>query len=93
MSLEHCQYSECNKPFYKKTHNQKYHSDECCRLATNAKIMERYYEQKSIREGKPRTCSRIGCKTKLSRYNYEDVCSIHSGYKEMSPEDLYELIL
>jgi hypothetical protein len=68
-----CSNSECAKNFNPKTHNQKYCSDECCRIATNRRIMEKYYEKKAIRNGAPRVCKK--CKTKLSRYNQNEVCS------------------
>jgi hypothetical protein len=68
-----CANKECNKQFNAKTHNQKYCSDECCRVATNRRIMEKYYEKKAIRNGSPRICKK--CKTKLSRYNQTDVCA------------------
>lgn len=68
-----CSNSKCAKNFKPKTHNQKYCSDECCRVATNRRIMEKYYEKKAIRNGAPRVCKK--CKTKLSRYNQNEVCS------------------
>jgi len=68
-----CNNKECSKEFDAKTHNQKYCSDECCRVATNKRIMEKYYEKKAIRNGAFRACSK--CKTKLSRYNQSDICS------------------
>jgi hypothetical protein len=68
-----CANNECTKKFDAKTHNQKYCSDECCRVATNRRIMEKYYEKKAIKNGAPRICKK--CKTKLSRYNQRDVCA------------------
>jgi len=68
-----CANAECLKEFDPKTHNQKYHSDECCRIATNKRIMEKYYEKKAIRNGAHRVCKK--CKSKLSRYNQSDVCA------------------
>jgi len=68
-----CGNKECAKDFEPKTHNQKYCSDECCRIATNRRIMEKYYEKKAIRNGARRDCKR--CKTPLSRYNQRDICS------------------
>lgn len=68
-----CARTGCEKLYTKKTHNQKYCSDECCRIATNAKIMERYYENKRRRSGAPRTCHTCG--SKLSKYNLKDECS------------------
>lgn len=68
-----CGNKECSIEFTPKTHNQKYHSDECCRVATNKKIMEKYYEKKAIRSGAKREC-RL-CKSRLSRYNQSSICS------------------
>ena len=68
-----CANKECAKEFEPKTHNQKYHDDECCRIATNKKIMEKYYEKKAIRSGIKRNCKI--CKSILSRYNQSNVCS------------------
>lgn len=68
-----CANKECAKDFEAKTHNQKYCSDECCRIATNRRIMEKYYEKKAIRNGAFRQCTK--CKTKLSRYNQSNMCS------------------
>lgn len=67
-----CSNKECKKEFDPKTHNQKYCSDECCRIATNKRIMEKYYEKKAIRNGAYRECR--GCKGQLSRYNTADIC-------------------
>jgi hypothetical protein len=68
-----CLNSSCSKDFTQKTHNQKYCSDECCRVATNKKIMEKYYEKKAIRNGAKRACSK--CNIVLSRYNSLNICS------------------
>lgn len=68
-----CLNSECAKEFESKTHNQKYCSDECCRVATNKRIMEKYYEKKAIKNGAPRKCK--GCPGFLSRYNSEVYCA------------------
>lgn len=68
-----CLNSECLKDFDAKTHNQKYCCDECCRVATNKRIMEKYYEKKAIKNGAPRKCK--GCPGFLSRYNSEVYCS------------------
>ena len=68
-----CLNKECNKDFNPKTHNQKYCTDECCRIATNKRIMEKYYEKKTIKNGAVRSCKH--CKTKLSRYNQNDICA------------------
>jgi len=68
-----CANKECGIDFEPKTHNQKYHSDECCRVATNKKIMEKYYEKKAIRSGSKRLCQK--CNSQLSRYNDQKICS------------------
>ena len=70
-----CANKECvgEKEFSPKTHNQKYCSDECCRIATNKKIMEKYYEKKAIRSGQKRHCNK--CNSSLSRYNTSSICA------------------
>lgn len=70
-----CAYDECDNEFTPKTHNQKYCSDECCRIATNIKIKQKYYDKKARLAGKQRTCKSHGCKTSLSRYNEDDICA------------------
>jgi hypothetical protein len=72
-----CDY--CGAEYARKTHNQRYCTAECCRLATNERIMERYYERRDNRRGKERVCKRKGCNTTLSRYNDELLCSIHAS--------------
>lgn len=81
MESKICAYEECKVPFIAGTHNQKYHTSECCRLATNSRIMENYYERKARRKGHIRVCANDGCTTKLSRYNDEKVCGKCAGAK------------
>lgn len=71
-----CAYEGCQgeKEFEPKTHNQKYCSDECCRIATNQKLKEAYYEKKDRLAGKERICKSKDCKVILSRYNPEKYC-------------------
>lgn len=71
-----CARTECAKDFAPKTHNQRYCSDECCRLATNKRIMEKYYERKNRRKGGTRICSSSGCATILNRYNDSEICAL-----------------
>lgn len=71
--MDICARSGCDEAYVRKTHNQKYCSDECCRIATNAKIMERYYENKRRRSGAPRVCDE--CNAVLSKYNLTDRCA------------------
>lgn len=63
----------CETLFTKKTHNQKYCSDKCCRKATNKKIMDRYYEKKE-RKNKVRACE--NCGARLRKNSREDKCSL-----------------
>ena len=79
-----CANSECAKNFDAKTHNQKYCSDECCRVATNKRIMDKYYEKKAIKRGAVRNCKK--CKSKLSRYNLDPICA--SCEKEKSKKTI-----
>jgi hypothetical protein len=68
-----CANGDCKQKFEPKTHNQKYCSDECCRIATNKRIMEKYYEKKAIRNGAVRLCK---CGGQLSRYTEKTVCTM-----------------
>lgn len=78
-----CDNKGCEKLFVKKTHNMRYCSDECCRLATNRRIMEKYYAKRDQRQGKARYCAECAT-TKLSRYNDSQVCSSCKMNKEVS---------
>lgn len=72
--MKPCAYAECDNTFTPKTHNQRYCSDECCRLATNARLMEQYYEKKARLKGHIRVCATPDCGTVLSRYNSGKTC-------------------
>ena len=65
--------AECGKEFEFKTHNQKYCSNQCCRVATNKRIMQKYYEKRERLAGKHRVC--IQCDTILSKHNPLEVCA------------------
>lgn len=78
-----CDRPGCDEWFTKKTHNQRYHNDECCRLATNAKIMEKYYERRAQRLGHTRMCKSCNT-TKLSRYNDDQICSPCKAKKQIA---------
>lgn len=80
-----CGNKECNKDFDAKTHNQKYCSDECCRIATNRRIMEKYYEKKAIRNGAYRACKK--CNSRLSRYNQNSLCASCEKKTDLSKKD------
>jgi uncharacterized paraquat-inducible protein A len=63
----------CNIEFETNKKNQKYCTPSCCRIATNKKIMEKYYENKKRLSGQKRYCS---CGQLLSRYNENFVCFV-----------------
>lgn len=67
-----CAREGCEVVAYKTTHNQKYCSNECCRIETNRKIMEKYHERAAVKRGKKRLC--VTCNTPLSRYNEGNIC-------------------
>ena len=72
-----CAYDKCQgiKEFEPKTHNQKYCSDECCRIATNEKLKADYYDKKARLNGKKRICKTPKCGSVLSRYNEGKICN------------------
>jgi hypothetical protein len=70
-----CSNDGCENEFEKTTHNQKYCSDECCRVATNAKIKEKNQEKRDRLNGKKRVCKNRGCNTILSMFNEESTCA------------------
>ena len=64
---------ECEQEFEFKTHNQKYCSNQCCRVATNKRIMQKYYEKRRRLAGEERLCAK--CSALLSKYNSMEICS------------------
>lgn len=76
-----CENKGCDVVFTKKTHNQRYHDDECCRLATNSKIMEKYYQRRAQKLGLARSCK--VCEKALSRYNPDSICNSCSLNREL----------
>jgi hypothetical protein len=85
-----CANKDCAKDFEAKTHNQKYCTDECCRVATNKRIMEKYYEKKAIKNGSVRLCNK--CKAKLSRYNTDLICAACEKKRSRTKNLLEEII-
>lgn len=57
----------------KKTTNQKYCSDLCCKIATNERVMQRYYNKRDRKLGTKFHCTQ--CNAVLSRYNEDEVCA------------------
>lgn len=74
----------CATAFESNKKNQKYCTPACCRLATNKKIMEKYYENKKRLSGEKRYCS---CGQLLSRYNEMNQCFVCSQQEKKSHED------
>ena len=90
-----CAYEDCEsqKEFEPKTHNQKYCSDECCRIATNAKLKQAYYDKKARLAGKQRICRTKTCSVILSRYNETNICDkCVSADREKERKALLEMI-
>ena len=88
-----CAYDECSNKFEPKTHNQKYCSDECCRIATNEKLKEAYYNKKARLAGKKRICKTKGCEVVLSRYNETMICDKCVGAeREKKRKALIEMV-
>jgi hypothetical protein len=71
-----CSNNGCINEFEPKTHNQKYCSDECCKVATNIKIKEKYYYKKARLSGKKFTCKTRGCNQVLNRFTTDEVCEV-----------------
>jgi hypothetical protein len=88
-----CAYDQCDNEFTPKTHNQKYCSDECCRIATNQKLKDAYYEKKERLAGKKRTCKGKNCNTLLSRYQEDNICSLCKAKEETKKrQDLLDMV-
>lgn len=66
--------AECQQDFEFKTHNQKYCSNQCCRIATNKRIMQKYYQKRERLAGKERLC--LDCNARLSKHNPLDICAL-----------------
>jgi hypothetical protein len=82
--------TNCNLNFESNKKNQKYCSPACCRLATNKKIMAKYYENKKRLNGEKRYCR---CGQLLSRYNENNLCSpCIINNKKQNNENILEVI-
>ncbi len=67
--LKQCAY--CPTEFEAKRVNMIYCSNECCRAATNAKLIAKYHSNK-LAANTERFCKDCGCK--LSKYNKDAAC-------------------
>jgi hypothetical protein len=82
--------ANCGVEFTSNKKNQKYCAPACCRLATNKKIMEKYYENKKRLSGCKRYCV---CGQLLSRYNNNNLCFVCTNkQKEHEKENILEVI-
>lgn len=81
-----CANEGCDNVFVQRTHNMKYCSDACCKLATNRRIMEDYYEDRARLKGVARWCSKCE-KTRLSRYNTTKVCASCRAKSELDAKN------
>lgn len=79
-----CAYDKCGQEFTPRTHNMKYCSDEHCRIATNEKLRQAYYDKKDRLAGKKRICKSNGCSVILSRYNEGNVCEKCNNAKKLA---------
>lgn len=87
-----CAREGCDIKAYKTTHNQKYCSPQCCRIATNARIMKNYHENQAIARGKPRVCAKCEV-TSLSRYNKNSYCgSCETKMRESNSSAVADLL-
>jgi len=88
-----CAYEKCDNEFTPKTHNMKYCSDECCRVATNEKLKQAYYEKKARLAGLKRVCKNKNCGSVLSRYNNSNICErCVSAEKEKERLELLKMV-
>ena len=83
----------CENSFEAKTHNQKYCSDECCRIATNEKLKQAYYDKKARLAGKKRICKNKGCEVVPSRYESRNICNKCVGAeKQKEKKDILDML-
>jgi len=68
-----CAREGCSEEFEKTAHNMKYHDAGCRKIASDEKILNRYYRIKDDKQRKGGKCKK--CKANLSIYNKTDMCS------------------
>lgn len=61
----------CGESFTAHRANMVFCQQECCRLATNQKLIQKYHDNKLKKLNKSRQCA---CGAKLSIYNKEETC-------------------
>lgn len=86
-----CANPQCGIEYTPGTFNHKFCTPDCRKVVTNARLMERYYENRDRRRGKLRLC-RL-CDQPLSRYNETKECQACTAKKNTDArERLLELI-
>lgn len=83
-----CDNTECGKTYTRRTSNQRYCSEACCKVVTNKNLMQKYHEARARIKGKVRFC--VGCnETRLNRYNESNICNLCTAKeKREKREDL-----
>lgn len=66
------QCANCGETFIARRINMIYCTDQCCKTATNAKLIASYHSKKQLKNI-PRDCS--SCGARLSRYNKDITCN------------------
>ena len=88
-----CDRDGCEQTFNKSTHNQKYCSDECCKIATNQKIKDKYYAKKDRLSGKKRICANSDCQQSLTMYNEDNICNVcKSRTRDLDRQNLIRML-
>lgn len=88
-----CARKGCKNKFEPRTHNQKYCCDECCKIATNLNIKNKYQEKKQRLAGKKRLCKTKGCSQALTKYNEGSICNVClAKEKEKERKELLEML-
>lgn len=88
-----CANRGCKNKFNPKTHNQKYCSDDCCKIATNRKIKEKNSARLDRLAGKKRVCKNKGCGQKLGRYQEDNTCNVcQAKEREKDRQDILRML-
>ena len=88
-----CANRGCKNKFNPKTHNQKYCSDDCCKIATNRKIKEKNSARLDRLAGKKRVCKNKGCDQLLGRYQEGNTCNVcQAKEREKDRQDILRML-
>lgn len=81
-----CDNTECGKAYGKRTSNQRYCSEVCCKEVTNRNLMKKYHETRARIKGQIRFCERCS-ETRLNRYNESTVCNLCAAIEKRERRD------